>query len=224
MDPNVRTNNYLKRDKGNRGNTDFRWFSLWPTSTRQSLLLAIFFLDIFDCIQDSIYRERIWTLQVSSTSTLTIIYHLVTLVSWVYVTFFSWVLVTLVSIRPHKPNGIMQTLRFNLEFQRARKKMAIMAWIEKSVSMTEAWTSVNLAGIGYYAQNLDIGNFGRKWLLLPELSQLWAWNIFGHICFQQERIGWWYLLVKETMAMRHVILTKRETHMGVGREISRAQD
>jgi hypothetical protein len=32
------------------------------------------------------------------------------------------------------------------------------------------------------------------------------------------------LLVKETMAMWHVILTKRETHVGVGREIARLLD
>jgi hypothetical protein len=32
------------------------------------------------------------------------------------------------------------------------------------------------------------------------------------------------LLVEKAMAMRHVILTKRETHVGVGREIARAQD
>jgi hypothetical protein len=32
------------------------------------------------------------------------------------------------------------------------------------------------------------------------------------------------LLVEKAMAMRHVILTKRETHVGVGREIAWAQD
>jgi hypothetical protein len=31
--------------------------------------------------------------------------------------------------------------------------------------------------------------------------------------FQQERIGWWYLLVEKIMAMWHVILTKRENHL-----------
>jgi hypothetical protein len=69
---------------GNRGNTDFKWFGLWFTLTLQSLLLTTSFLDIFDCIQNSIYREIVWTLQVDSTSTLTttnLIYHLVTLVS-----------------------------------------------------------------------------------------------------------------------------------------------
>jgi len=32
-----------------------------------------------------------------------------------------------------------------------------------------------------------------------------------------------YLLVKETMAVQHVILTKRETRMSLGREIARAE-
>jgi hypothetical protein len=32
------------------------------------------------------------------------------------------------------------------------------------------------------------------------------------------------LLVEETMKVRHVILTKRETHVGAGREIARAQN
>jgi hypothetical protein len=37
-------------------------------------------------------------------------------------------LVTLVLIRPLKPNGIVETLRFDIEHQRARKEnMAIMA-------------------------------------------------------------------------------------------------
>jgi hypothetical protein len=27
----------------------------------------------------------------------------------------------------------------------------------------------------------------------------------------------WYLLVGETMAVQHIILTKRKTHVGVGR-------
>jgi len=89
-------------------------------------------------------------------------------------------LVTLVLIRPLKPNGIAETLRFDIEHQRARKEnMAIMAWIETSVSMIETWisatmagtlTSTILAGIGYYGRNLDIGNFGRKRLLLPIMS------------------------------------------------------
>jgi hypothetical protein len=62
--------------------------------------------------------------------------------------------------------------------------------------MTETWT---LTSINYYGRNLNIGNFGRKQLLWPEL-------------------------VEETMAVLHVILAKREAHVGVEREIARAQD
>jgi hypothetical protein len=36
--------------------------------------------------------------------------------------------------------------------------------------MAGTWTSMILAGIGYYGQNLDIGNFGQKQLLLLKLS------------------------------------------------------
>jgi hypothetical protein len=38
--------------------------------------------------------------------------------------------------------------------------------------------------------------------------------------FNKRELGGWYLLVEEIMAMRHVILTKRETHVGVEREIT----
>jgi hypothetical protein len=90
--------------------------------------------------------------------------------------------------------------------------------------MAGTWISATLASSDYHGQNSDVGNFGQMRLLWPELCQLWAWNLFGHFFFQQERIGWWYLLVEKAMAMRHVILTKRETHVGVGREIAWAQD
>jgi hypothetical protein len=42
--------------------------------------------------------------------------------------------------------------------------------------------------------------------------------------FNKRELGGWYLLIEETMATRHVILTKRETHVGMGRGIVRAQD
>jgi len=64
--------------------------------------------------------------------------------------------------------------------------------------MTETWTSSTLSGINYYGRDLNIGDFGQHKLLWPEF-------------------GGWYLLIEEAMAMRHVILTKRETHVGVGR-------
>jgi len=187
----VRTNNNWKRDKGKRGNRDFRWFGLWPTSMRQSLFFGYIFPWLFDCIQDSIYREIVWTLQIVSTSTLTtinLIYHLVTFVSWVLATLISlelvtlvcWVLVTLVSIRSCKPNGRSRTLRFDLEHQRARKKWLLWPELEHrflwpklglrqfwptSTTMVRTCTSIILACIGYYGRNLDIDNFDQKWLL-----------------------------------------------------------
>jgi hypothetical protein len=120
--------------------TDFRWFGLWSTSTLISLLLATSFLNSFDCIQDSIYREIVWTLQVFSTSTLTIInliYH--------FTTFVSWMLVTL-SQYTRKPNGKSRTLRFNLEHQRARKK-------KKKKRRKERYYSLNW-NISFYDWNL----------------------------------------------------------------------
>jgi hypothetical protein len=89
---------------------------------------------------------------------------------------------------------------------------------------------------------LDIGDFNRHRLLWQEFGhqQLWPktativgieptmsmkplWAFF--FFFQQERIGGrWYLLVNETMAMWHVILIKRETHVSMEREIARVQD
>jgi len=71
----VRTNKNLKRETWKRwNNIDFRWFGLWPAYIHtliHFLWLCLFFL--FDCTRDFIYRERIWSLQVSSTSTLTTI-------------------------------------------------------------------------------------------------------------------------------------------------------
>jgi hypothetical protein len=87
-------------------------------------------------------------------------------------------------------------LKFDLEHQRAIKKKekeeATLAWIGKSVSMTETWTSATMVGIwttatladiGYYGRNLNIGNFGQKRLLWLKFSQLWAWNLLEHIFF-----------------------------------------
>jgi len=31
--------------------------------------------------------------------------------------------------------------------------------------MAKTWTSATLTNIAYYGRNLDINNFGRKWLL-----------------------------------------------------------
>jgi len=130
-------------------------------------------------------------LKVSSTSTLTIInliYHFVTLVIWVHIYiyiiifyfFFDmafWVFITLVSIRPRKPNSRSRTLRFDLEHQRARKKNGCY-----DLNWNIDFYDRNL-DFGDSGQDFDISNFGWKQLLWPELSQLWAWNIFGHFFF-----------------------------------------
>jgi hypothetical protein len=100
-----------------------------------------------------------------------------------------------------------------------------------------------MAGIGYYGRDLDINDFNQHRLLWPEFGhrQLWPkaatmvgigptismkplWTIYYYYFFQQEIIEWCYLLVDETMAVRHVILTNRETHVSVKREIARALD
>jgi hypothetical protein len=86
--------------------------------------------------------------------------------------------------------------------------------------MTETWNAASLAGIDYYGRDLDIGKSGRKRLLWPEFGQLWAQNLFElfflfsfffflFLFFNKRELGVWYLLVEETMAMRHIILTKR---------------
>jgi hypothetical protein len=64
--------------------------------------------------------------------------------------------------------------------------------------------STTLAGSGYYGQNL----FG----------------LFIIIFFNKRELGGCYLLIEEIMATRHVVLTKRETHVGMGRGIVRAHD
>jgi len=86
-----------------------------------------------------------------------------------------------------------------------------------------------LVGINYYGWNLDIGDFCRNQLLWLELGhrQLWpeaatmaetSLGFFFFLLFHffnKRELGGWYLLVEETTAMRHVILTKRKTHVGV---------
>jgi hypothetical protein len=72
-----------------------------------------------------------------------------------------------------------------------------------SATMVGIWTSTILAGSGYYGRNF--------------------FELF-FIFFNKRELGEWYLLVKEIMAMQHVILTKREIDVGAGREIARAQD
>jgi hypothetical protein len=76
--------------------------------------------------------------------------------------------------------------------------------------MAEIWTSTTLAGSVYY---------GRNWANYRHETSL---GIF--FFFNKRELGGWYLLVEETMAMWHVIFTKRETHVGVEREIARAHD
>jgi hypothetical protein len=69
-----------------------------------------------------------------------------------------------------------------------------------------------VVGSGYYAQNW--ANYGHETSFF-----------FSFFLFFSTRENWvWYLLVEETMAMWHVIFTKRETHVGVEREIARAHD
>jgi hypothetical protein len=55
----------------------------------------------------------------------------------------------------------------------------------------------------------------------PTMAMNPLWTFFF---FNKRELGGWYLLVEETMTVRHVILTKTETHVGVGREIARAHD
>jgi hypothetical protein len=104
---------------------------------------------LVDCIQDSIYRETI----------INLIYHLITFVHWVLVTLVSWMLVILVSICPHKPNGGSQTLRFDLQHQRARKKLLYgLNW-----------------NISFHDWNLDFGDSVRHQLLWSRLEHRWFW-------------------------------------------------
>jgi hypothetical protein len=78
-----------------------------------------------------------------------------------------------------------------------------------STTMIGIWTLVTLAKSGYY---------GRNWVNYRHKTS------FGIFFFNKRELSGWYLLVKETMVVRHVILTKRETHVSVGREITRADD
>jgi hypothetical protein len=81
---------------------------------------------------------------------------------------------------------------------------------------------------GDYGRDFDIDDFGRHRLLWLEFRHRQLWLEAATIAkiesimsikplltffFQQERIGWWYLLVEETMAMWHVILAKRENYV-----------
>jgi len=71
----------------------------------KAFLLATYFIDLFDYIEDSIYREGVWILQVYYTFTLTtinLIYYLVTLISWVIITVVYLVIVTFVLINLNK--------------------------------------------------------------------------------------------------------------------------
>jgi hypothetical protein len=52
---------------------------------------------------------------------------------------------------------------------------------------------------------------------------LLAFFFFFFFFFNNRELDGWYLLVEETMVVWHVILTKRETRVGVGREIARTQ-
>jgi len=82
---------------------------------------------------------------------------------------------------------------------------------------------VTLAGIGYYGQDLDIGDFGRKSATMAGIGPTMGMKHLLAFFFFFNKSGW-YLLVEETMVVWHIILTKRETHVGVGRKIARAQD
>jgi hypothetical protein len=68
-----------------------------------------------------------------------------------------------------------------------------------------------LAKSSYYGQNW--ASYGHKTFLV----------FFFFFFFNKRELGGRYLLVKETMAVQHVILTKRETRMSLGREIARAE-
>jgi hypothetical protein len=103
--------------------------------------------------------------------------------------------------------------------------------------MTETWTVATFADIGYYSRDLDIDDFGWHQLLWPKFGHrqlcpeaatmagirptmgtkpLWGFFFFF---FNKRELGGWYLLVEETMAVRHVILTKRDSH-GCGKRNS----
>jgi hypothetical protein len=82
---------------------ELRWFGLWPTSTSQSLFLWLH-LSLLHLIlyKISIYKKRVWILQISYISiliTINWIYHSITLIPWVLITLISWILITLVSIK-----------------------------------------------------------------------------------------------------------------------------
>jgi hypothetical protein len=50
--------------------------------------------------------------------------------------------------------------------------------------MVETWTSMTLAGIGYYGRNLDISNFGRNWANYGHKTSL------GFFFFFFEQVNW----------------------------------
>jgi hypothetical protein len=95
-------------------------------------------LDSFDCIQDSIYRERVWTLQIWNLFCFYTNNNKSNLSSYNFCLLsacnscllnacnsygiVSWVFITLVSIPSSKPNDWSQTLRFDFEHQRVRKE------------------------------------------------------------------------------------------------------